>query len=1010
MAWQKIQLEIPEKTVKSLKDDFARVVTFIENGGSLNTRVLQQLADNMSAVVAANKQFMGILNAISGSGDFFHLNLCHPDAEILNLPWGMALDPVSNRPLNEIPQLLISKNSQSAEAKAIVPTKGPLKILVMISSPKDLPAEGRLHFEEEERRILQAFEPLFTRGEVQIDFTDNGSLAALKRKIDRNDYHILHFSGHGFFDAEAKQSFLLLENDLSLRAKPASAREFAEALLKPRHTVPLVILSSCQTAKASHEKALAGITGTLMQKGVPAVIGMGLSIRDTYATSFAAHLYQRLAEKKSLAEAFSHAREQIRAEEAEEIRRQNLRTLPMQWMIPNLYLAGETEIVNWDAEFERLMPEDSRIIFANTTMEKSKSEIEQFVGRREDLARIVPVLADKKPILLKGQGGIGKTTLAHKLIQRLLAAQPNLIPFVFNEEGKGFSLTTMLDQLKEFCLRHERKDWLDYLQLFGDQNLKQLFFLLDKIGDTFPVIFLFDNLESFQNLESEEFTTDHEATLAVIARAARHPKIQSILTGRFPVKELQDEVDVFDVNDIDLNDFIRKCYNLGLSHLSQKQMEFLFRTLGGNFRTLEFFYRDFAAEPENMRRAYADLESFTSAATPYSEQALREMAENLIFDRLWQQLPGAELDLATTLYRFALPVTETALRLQGYGDPLMPKLKRLQDLTLVQIYWDREASLLYYFMPPLVKNLWQRRIGLQEPQAIFHERAGRYHYYMYTTVQRGSISELDAAYWQFLPAGNAERLNVIGKQLASFYYGRALYANALLICHGVEKLLAEKLPWWCGNRIGQITFRIRQYDIALHYFQSALDALDEAARLSPEEKTNKGTTLNNISQIYDARGDYDTALDYLKKSLKISQEIGDKSGQGTTLNNISALYHARGDYDTALDYLKKSLKIRQEIGDKSGLIATWHNMAMIEYAKENFPEMLALETRAYQLATETQDAMGLFTVGRMFGQVLVEAGQKQEGVAILRRAFEIGQSAGLPGTEEIKEILRQSGE
>jgi hypothetical protein len=34
------------------------------------------------------------------------------------------------------------------------------------------------------------------------------------------------------------------------------------------------------------------------------------------------------------------------------------------------------------------------------------------------------------------------------------------------------------------------------------------------------------------------------------------------------------------------------------------------------------------------------------------------------------------------------------------------------------------------------------------------------------------------------------------------------------------------------------------------------------------------------------------------------QEIGDKSGEGTTLNNISQIYDARGDYDTALSYLQ----------------------------------------------------------------------------------------------------------
>jgi tetratricopeptide (TPR) repeat protein len=56
----------------------------------------------------------------------------------------------------------------------------------------------------------------------------------------------------------------------------------------------------------------------------------------------------------------------------------------------------------------------------------------------------------------------------------------------------------------------------------------------------------------------------------------------------------------------------------------------------------------------------------------------------------------------------------------------------------------------------------------------------------------------------------------------------------------------------------------------------------------------------------------------VKQSLTIRQQIGDKAGEGATLNNISQIYDAQGDYETALDYLKQSLTIRQQIGDKAG--------------------------------------------------------------------------------------------
>jgi len=57
------------------------------------------------------------------------------------------------------------------------------------------------------------------------------------------------------------------------------------------------------------------------------------------------------------------------------------------------------------------------------------------------------------------------------------------------------------------------------------------------------------------------------------------------------------------------------------------------------------------------------------------------------------------------------------------------------------------------------------------------------------------------------------------------------------------------------------------------------------------------------------------------------------------------------------------------------------------------------------LALETNDAKGLFQVGRVLGQLLVGGDRKEEGIAILQRAYEIGRAAGLPDTEEIKSLL-----
>jgi hypothetical protein len=912
MIFKKIRLDTAGKTVKSLKESFARVVSFLEKGGTLNLKVLEELQQGLSAVIAGDGQIREVLEQAAKGSDFFHMNLCHPDAEVLNLPWGTALDPVSGRMLSEVPQVFISKNVSTKEKGPALPGPGggPLKILVMISSPKDVSLGGRLHYEEEERQVLRAFEPLFQAGEVQVDFTEDGSLPALRRKVELNDYHILHFSGHGDFDEDKGAGVLLLEDPVSLKSRPAGALDFAEALLKPGHRIPLVVLSSCRTAKAGFEKGAAGITGTLLQKGIPAVVAMGLSIQDRYATFFAGHFYGELAIKKTTAEAFAGACRYTRELEAKDTRHAQQSLVPLQWLIPQLYLHGPLRLVDWDKPFVRLKPGGTVLLFENTTMEKSGQTSEQFVGRREDLAVILPKFFAKKPIMLKGQGGIGKTTLARKLVQRLQASLPTLVPFIYNEEGKEFSLPAVLGQLKRFCAVKGKKDWLDLLEHSGDNIVSHITFLFEKISEAFPLVLLFDNVESFLDEASGAFAVEHEATLRIIRGAVQSPQIYTLVTGRYPLQELAGQLETFDLNDIDLNDFIRKCYNLGLTGLSQGQMEFLYQTLGGNFRMLEFFYRAFTREG-SPGMTFDGLGTFQRQVREYTGTALQEMAENLIFHRLWQKSGEQVQALAKELAGFELPVMDVVFRMVGYDLVPRESLGRLLDLTLIQVYLDRETGLVYYFMPALVKRLLERRGWLEKMPEQFHEQAGRYHYYMYKEVRRGSTSELDAAFWQFYRAGNRERISELGEDLAGFYYGHAFYAEALRVCRGVEELWGEQLSWWYCNRIGLIGLSTGSYDLALPYFLRGMNILERAVHPGDEDLKNKGTTLNNISQIYDARGDYDTALRYLEQSLKIRKQIGDIAGEATTCFNMATIFAETGKIEKAIPLVERTVQIDQ---------------------------------------------------------------------------------------------------
>ncbi len=189
-------------------------------------------------------------------------------------------------------------------------------------------------------------------------------------------------------------------------------------------------------------------------------------------------------------------------------------------------------------------------------------------------------------------------------------------------------------------------------------------------------------------------------------------------------------------------------------------------------------------------------------------------------------------------------------------------------------------------------------------------------------------------------------------------------------------------------------------DLALAAFQRAL--------LIVPDKHDEGTTLNNLSQIYKARGDYETALTYLTQSLTIRREIGDKAGEGATLNNLSSIYQARGDYETALTYLTQSLTIQREIGDKAGMIPTLHNMAHLALQAQDLNKAFGLWSEALTLAMETNNALGIFHVASTLGSLLVQVqGQEEQAVGLLRLAVQVGKQAGFPEVQQVEERLRQ---
>ena len=104
----------------------------------------------------------------------------------------------------------------------------------------------------------------------------------------------------------------------------------------------------------------------------------------------------------------------------------------------------------------------------------------------------------------------------------------------------------------------------------------------------------------------------------------------------------------------------------------------------------------------------------------------------------------------------------------------------------------------------------------------------------------------------------------------------------------------------------------------------AIGYLKDAIRLDPDY----GAAYNNIGMAYDSKGDYDRAMEYYQKALKITlKKLGPEHPKvAIGYNNIGSTYKHKGDYDRAMEYYQKALKITlKKLGPEHPKVAIRYN-------------------------------------------------------------------------------------
>jgi hypothetical protein len=358
----------------------------------------------------------------------FILRLHNDASELWNIPWEYAHDGESFL-FMEGGHRIMRQPRTIVEQYQLPPPKPvalPLRILVIISDPLDA---SPLNIDHEIRIIQDALRPAEEKGMVVLDIVEEGTLFNLDIMLNENAYHILHYTGHG---AMTNEGSCLVMEDAQGHATPVFVDEFLP-YLTPQESLQLVVLSGCQTGQVQETQAMSGIATGLLEL-VPAVVSMQFSILDTSAQIFAKMFYGAIAQGRTLDDALFLARKAM----------DKAQHRVADWGVPSLYAHHESvRLLNPKdtPPSPTKAPDYDLSALPATTI---------FSGRRNALRTLRHMLPDlnKKMVYLWGLGGMGKSALARRIIER--PGRTNLITSALVLRADTTPPNEMLRQIAEW--------------------------------------------------------------------------------------------------------------------------------------------------------------------------------------------------------------------------------------------------------------------------------------------------------------------------------------------------------------------------------------------------------------------------------------------------------------------------------------------------------------------------------------------------------------------------------
>ncbi|MBC7864152.1 MAG: tetratricopeptide repeat protein [Bacteroidia bacterium] len=249
----------------------------------------------------------------------------------------------------------------------------------------------------------------------------------------------------------------------------------------------------------------------------------------------------------------------------------------------------------------------------------------------------------------------------------------------------------------------------------------------------------------------------------------------------------------------------------------------------------------------------------------------------------------------------------------------------------------------------------------------------------------GKINNLNYLGWE-LKKNNIDTAILLSQQAVDL--AQKLCANP----QASQPQIIKSAKTGLANALGNLGVYCRNkgdYEPALAYFFRAL-------KIDEELKYKRGIAarFGNIGLVYYDKGEYPKALDYYFKAMKMGEEMGDKNRVSIQLGNIGIVYHDQGDLKKALEYYFKALRLGEELGNKKGVALRLGNIGLVYENMGDNEKALSYYLKAFSMFEEQGDKNGMGIWLGNIGNIYKELHDDAKAMDYYLRALKLREELG----------------